>query len=161
MTISTLYSPASGVLLPLSSIPDPAFSAGLLGPGLGVEPHSESGSRFTAIMAPTSGEIVAAMPHAYGIRTPEGVEYLVHIGIDTVSLNGAPFRHGLAQGSAVERGMPIAEVDLEEIGRSGLSTVVAIVITNAADLGTITPADPGDVGVGAPVLSVRSGDAPR
>jgi glucose-specific phosphotransferase system IIA component len=142
--------PVAGTAIPLAEVEDPAFSAGMIGPGVAVRPADG------LVVAPVGGTVVSAMPHAYGIRTASGVELLVHIGIDTVSLNGRHFEPQVVAGQQVALGDPLARVDLAAVAAEGCPTTVVLVVTNAATLGGVEPHEPGPVAAGQAVLTVRA-----
>lgn len=137
--------PMAGRLIPLSEVPDPVFSSGKMGNGVGIIPTEGT------VYAPVSGKVVVAMAsgHAYGIRTDEGVEVLVHVGLDTVNMKGAGFTPKVARGDRVEAGQVLAEVDLAAITTAGYSTTTVVLVTNtaaqasvvASDAATVTPRD--------------------
>lgn len=145
-----IVAPAAGRLVPLSEVADPAFAAGLLGPGAAVQPVSGD------VVAPVTGTLVSVMPHAYGLRSDQGVEVLVHIGIDTVSLNGRHFVSRVEPGVRVGAGQPLAQVDLAALIADGFDTSVMVVITNSTDLGDVTIGEPGEVVAGDPVCHVTT-----
>lgn len=122
-----VVSPAAGETVPLSTVPDRVFADGVMGEGVAVRPTASD------IVAPVSGTVVALFPthHAFGIRTDAGVEVLVHVGIDTVALEGRGFTAHIAQGDRVEAAQPVLTVDFDEVGRTK-DTSVIIVITEAA-----------------------------
>lgn len=124
-----LASVVAGKLVPLAEIKDQAFSTGALGKGLGIIPTSNS------IVAPVSGEISAVFPtkHAIGIKTEEGIEVLIHIGIDTVELDGKHFDTIVKQGDEVKQGQLLSTVDFEGIQKDGYDPTVIVVITNTMD----------------------------
>ncbi|MDN4472742.1 beta-glucoside-specific PTS transporter subunit IIABC [Demequina zhanjiangensis] len=119
--------PVAGTVIPLAEVNDKVFSSGALGHGAGVLPTSGT------VVSPVAGEVVSAMPHAYGIRTPGGLEVLVHIGIDTVKLDGKHFEPKAIQGSTVARGDALAEVDFEALKADGFDTTTLVIITNAGE----------------------------
>lgn len=102
MTVDELTAPCQGTVVPLKDITDAAFASGALGPGIGIEPRNGQ------IVAPCSGTILAAMGsgHAFGIKTDDGVEVLVHVGVDTVQMNG----EGFSPPSRTEIGSPQAHL---------------------------------------------------
>ena len=106
-----IVSPAAGKVLALSATNDEVFSTGMMGEGFGLEPVSEQ------VVAPVSGRItmVADSKHAVGITTKEGLEVLVHMGIDTVGLNGEPFDLAIQDGQEVKAGQALATMSLENI----------------------------------------------
>ncbi|WP_297076947.1 PTS glucose transporter subunit IIA, partial [uncultured Enterococcus sp.] len=103
--------PVTGQLLPIEQVPDPVFSQKTMGEGYGVVPIDGQ------IVSPVSGVImlVADTKHAIGIKTTSGVEVLLHMGIDTVDLKGAPFKVNVSQGEEIQAGAPLATVDLEKV----------------------------------------------
>lgn len=141
----TVYAPLSGTVIPLNEVKDEAFSSGALGQGAAVIPAEGK------LYAPTDGIIAAFFPtgHAVGIQTADGVEILIHVGMDTVSLNGKGFDKKVSQGDTVKKGDLILEFDLQVIEEAGLSAVTPVIITNPAGHSEIkaTPAEtvkPGD-----------------
>ncbi|MEU6539008.1 PTS glucose transporter subunit IIA [Streptomyces sp. NPDC047000] len=140
--------PVTGELIALSQVGDPAFSAGLLGPGMGVRPSSGE------VTAPVGGALVSVMPHAYGLRTPQGLEVLVHVGIDTVSLKGRHFDPLVEQGQQIEPGQALVRVDVPAIVEAGLDPTVIVVVTNADSVGGIETQVPGPVESGQAVATV-------
>ena len=124
-----IVSPAAGKVLALSATNDEVFSTGMMGEGFGLEPVSEK------VVAPVSGKItmVADSKHAVGITTKEGLEVLVHMGIDTVGLNGEPFDLAIQDGQEVKAGQALATMSLENIKLAGLETTIMVIITNSSD----------------------------
>lgn len=120
-----VYSPAKGILNKLDVLEDGVFSEKMLGDGFVV---TETNGM---IYSPISGELktLFATKHAYGIKTKSGLEVLVHIGIDTVSLNGEGFTTDLTQGQMVKKGQLLAKVDLELINKHGLNPGVIVTVT--------------------------------
>jgi PTS system glucose-specific IIA component len=118
--------PVKGNIVEISEVPDVAFSQKMLGDGFAIIPTEEM------IKAPVSGQIVQIFPtnHAFGIRTEEGLEILIHIGIDTVELNGEGFERQLEPEQYVKVGDPIIKVDLEYIKSKGKNTITPIVFTS-------------------------------
>ncbi|MCV2394454.1 PTS glucose transporter subunit IIA [Actinotalea sp. M2MS4P-6] len=136
-TAIDLVAPVSGRAVPLSAVADPAFSSGALGPGIAVIPDDG------AVVAPVSGTVVVAMPHAYGLMTDAGVEVLVHIGLDTVRLEGEHFVPRVEQGDRVAAGTLLATVDMDAVAGAGYDTTTIVVVTgwkSARDV-VVLPAD--------------------
>ena len=135
----TLLAPISGTIVDLASVPDEAFSTGMLGIGFAVEPSRESDG---SIYAPADGtvETVADARHAYTIHTDDGLDILVHIGIDTVSLASRPFAALVSPGDRVKAGQPIARADLPVIRAADLPVVTPVIISNPDALRGLTPA---------------------
>ncbi|MFG6444145.1 beta-glucoside-specific PTS transporter subunit IIABC [Microbacterium sp. P06] len=145
---TTVASPVSGRLIPLSDVPDRIFADGVMGPGVAVVPASDD------IIAPVSGEVVALFPtnHALGIRTDEGVEVLIHVGINTVALEGRGFVAHIAQGDRVSAGQKLLTVDLAEVGKTH-DTSVIVVVTGGFE-GAVVPVASGFLEAGAPAFSL-------
>ncbi|MFD1417479.1 glucose PTS transporter subunit IIA [Companilactobacillus keshanensis] len=129
MTELILLSPVSGNVIPLTQVNDPVFSQELMGKGFGIEPDNNK------IYAPVSGTIayVADTLHAFGIKTEDGAEVLVHMGINTVELAGKPFTLNIVADQIVTAGEEIGTMDVEQIKASGRPTTVIVAITNTAD----------------------------
>ena len=129
-------SPMDGTLVAIADVPDPVFASGAMGAGIGVEPTSGT------VYSPVTGTIIVTMGtgHAYGIRTDEGVEVLVHVGIDTVNMKGEGFEPKVAQGDHVNAGDVLVEVDLAKIAEAGYSTTTVVIITNTATQKEVAPA---------------------
>ena len=124
-----LVSPLSGTLIPLEQIEDGAFSSGALGKGVAIEP-SEG-----VVYAPADGEVMTLFPtlHAIGIVTNDGVEVLIHIGLDTVQLAGKGFKAFVKQGEQVVKGQKLIEFNIEEIKEAGFVLQTPVVITNSSN----------------------------
>jgi len=128
-----VLSPLTGRTVAIESVPDETFSRKMLGDGLAVEPTEG------IAVAPVNGELVTLFPggHAYGIRTPEGVEVLVHIGIDTVALEGEGFSPCRKQGDYVRAGETIVKFDLERVRSLAPSLITPVVVTNMEKVAAI------------------------
>ena len=119
--------PMDGIVLPLEQLPDETFAAAILGPGCGIEPTGST------VYAPFDGKITSIVPtlHAVGLESTEGIELLIHIGMDTIALRGSGFTPLVREGQAVKAGTPLLNVDLDAIRAAGLSTESAVIVTNA------------------------------
>lgn len=155
-----LVAAASGHAVPLSEIEDPVFSSGAMGQGLGIRPatgadgssdaESPTGAHPGRIVAPISGKLTAAMNsgHAYGIRADTGVEVLVHVGIDTVQLDGRGFTPHVTKGDTVTAGQVLVDVDLPTVTEAGYDPTVITIITNSDHFSTIEPRTGVDLAAG-------------
>ena len=152
----TLTAPMAGELVALSDVADEAFAAGALGPGIAISPAAGA-----VVVAPCDGKVSVAFPtgHAYGIKSASGVQVLIHIGMDTVKLEGKGFTPRVAKGDVVKRGDVLAEVDWDIVREAGYDTITPMVVTNKKKFGEVTPAAPGPVDVTDTVVSVSPKDA--
>lgn len=134
-----IYSPLSGKTIQLEDVEDEAFSSGVLGKGVAILP--EEG----VLYAPVDGIVSAFFPtgHAIGISMDNGAELLIHVGMDTVQLNGKGFRPFAAEGDKVKKGQKLLEFDCKLIKEAGYSLVTPILITNAEDMGMVVPVENG------------------
>ncbi|WP_333564653.1 sucrose-specific PTS transporter subunit IIBC [Streptococcus parasuis] len=146
----TLVSPLSGNVVTLENVNDPVFSSGAMGKGLAIKP-SEG-----VVYAPADAEVTIAFEtgHAYGLKTASGAEILIHIGIDTVSMNGNGFEKLVAAGDKVKAGTPIAKFDAAKIAEAGLDDTTMIIVTNTADFAEVSPLAEGTIAHGADFLKV-------
>ncbi|CYV03151.1 sucrose-specific PTS transporter subunit IIBC [Streptococcus suis] len=146
----TLVSPLSGDVVALENVNDPVFSSGAMGKGLAVKP-SEG-----VVYAPADAEVTIAFEtgHAYGLKTASGAELLIHIGIDTVSMNGNGFEKLVAAGDKVKAGTPIAKFDATKIAEAGLDDTTMIIVTNTADFAEVSPLAEGTIAHGVEFLKV-------
>lgn len=124
-----LFAPLKGNIIKREEIPDETFASGVLGDGVGIEP--ENGE----VVAPFDGEIstVTDTCHAVGISGPEGMEVLIHVGIDTVNMKGEGFKLLVSEGEKVKAGQKLLAFDIEKIKAAGYSTVTAVLLTNSDD----------------------------
>ncbi|MBC7270518.1 MAG: PTS glucose transporter subunit IIA [Streptomyces sp.] len=146
-----LSAPVAGRVIGLDQVEDPVFSSRALGEGVGIEPADGR------VVAPVDGELitVADTGHAFGIRTADGVEVLIHIGIDTVQMRGEGFDVHVTPGQHVSTGDLLAEVDLDAVRAANHPTVTLMTVLNTADLTTVEPHTGQDVTAGTPVVTVR------
>ncbi|MGJ0184668.1 beta-glucoside-specific PTS transporter subunit IIABC [Corynebacterium glyciniphilum] len=121
-----ILAPLPGSVIPLSEVPDPVFSGGAVGEGIAIRPIGGE------VVAPASGTVAAVMKsgHAVAIRTDEGVEVLIHVGLDTVKLDGKPFDVHVAKGDKVTVGQTLLTADLKAIEELGYDTVTPVIVTN-------------------------------
>lgn len=125
----TIVAPCDGEVIPLSEVPDQVFSGGMMGDGVGFIP------RQSEIVAPFHGKVKALFPtkHAIGIESTDGVELLIHIGIDTVKLNGEGFESFVKVGDEVAEGQLLMKVDLEYLQQHAPSIVTPMIVTNLGE----------------------------
>ena len=152
----TLTSPMAGELVALSDVNDEAFASGTLGPGVAISPAAHA-----VVVAPCDGKVTVAFPtgHAYGLKSASGVQILIHIGMDTVKLDGKGFTPRVSKGDIVKRGDVLAEVDWDVIREAGYDTITPMVVTNKKKFGEITPAAPGPVAISDTVVTVTPKEA--
>ena len=131
----TIIAPADGKLLPLSEVPDPVFAQKMAGDGVAIEVAGDT------IVAPADGELtlVFGTKHAFALTLENGIEMLVHVGIETVSLNGEGFEQLAEQGTKVKAGTPILKIDREFIKSKGCPLTTPVLITNPDVTESITP----------------------
>ncbi|GAA2228052.1 beta-glucoside-specific PTS transporter subunit IIABC [Herbiconiux moechotypicola] len=124
---STVLAPLSGSVIPLAEVADPVFSGGILGDGVAIVPTAGG------VRAPFAGTVTSLLDskHAIGVTSDDGVEVLIHVGIDTVKLDGAPFTAHVAQGDRVEAVQLLVEADLDAIREAGYDTTTPVIVTNS------------------------------
>jgi PTS system beta-glucosides-specific IIC component len=146
----TVAAPVTGNVIALSEVKDEAFSSGAMGQGLGIEPSEGK------VYAPVDGEISTFFPtgHAIGITSDNGIEILIHVGMDTVELNGKGFTPKKKQGDHVKKGELLLEFDMNVIKQAGYSTVTPVIITNSDDFADIIPANPGSITHGQDAITL-------
>ena len=149
---SNVVAPIAGEVVAMEALNDAAFASGALGQAVGITPANET----LTVVAPAAGKVisVAKTGHAYGIKTDDGVELLVHIGIDTVKLAGEGFTPLVEKKQIVAAGDPLAEVDFAAIAENGVDTTVITTVVNAKKLGGVNDVADGTVVAGDPVLEV-------
>ena len=151
----SVSSPLAGTVVPLEQVKDESFAKGMLGPGIGIEPADG------LVVAPFDGKVPVAFPagHAYGLKSASGVQVLIHVGMDTVKLDGKGFTPRVAKGDIVRRGDVLAEVDLDVIRAAGYETITPVVVTNKKKLGPVTPVASGQIQRGDALLDVAPKEA--
>ncbi len=145
-----IHAPFLGRLIELSSVGDKAFASGALGDGVGIVPESDG------VVSPVEGTVVsvASSGHAYGIKTAEGVEILIHIGIDTVQLKGLHFSPAVSQGDHVDIGQQLAAVDFDAVSEAGYDITTVLTVTNSDSLTGVVAEGAGEAVPGAVIITV-------
>ena len=146
----TVLTPLQGKVLAQADIPDETFAQGILGPGCGIEPTGDT------VYAPFDGTVnqVASTLHAVGLTSEDGIEILIHVGMDTVEMQGKGFKALVKVGDKVKAGTPLLKVDLDAIRAAGHPTATAIIVTNGDDMGELKMLAEGDVVPGTPLFKV-------
>lgn len=147
---NTVYAPVTGRLIALGDFPDDVFSEGILGQGCGIEPEEEE------VKAPFHGEVIELQDskHAVGLLSEDGIELLIHVGIDTVGMNGKGFETFVKKGDTVVKGQRLIRFDKKEIHAAGLKDTVAVVITNSGEYSSVNVAEPGIVDNDKSIMTV-------
>lgn len=152
LTDETILSPIVGSIVDLKDVNDPVFSSGAMGQGIAVKP-SEG-----VVYAPADAEVTIAFAtgHAYGLKTENGAEILIHVGIDTVSMNGEGFNQQVAQGDKVKAGDVLGTFDATKIAAAGLDDTTMVIVTNTADYVSVTPVAEGAVTKEEAVIELKA-----
>ena len=147
----TVYAPFGGNAIALEEIPDPVFSQGILGQGCGMEPAEET------VCAPFYGTVTQVIDtkHAVGVTSKDGLELLIHVGMDTVDMKGQGFTCHVKEGDSVKLGQKLITFSMEAIKAAGHPTTTAVVVTNADDFAEVQVLAKGQVAQGAPLLKVK------
>lgn len=147
----TVYSPLRGTVIPLKEVGDGVFSEGILGQGCGIWPDE------SVITSPVSGIVsqVAETKHAVGVTGNDGVEVLVHIGLDTVSMNGKGFTVYVKEGDLVKCGQKLLTFDKKAIAEAGFSDITVILITNTDNYQEVKLVRTGAVGAGEKIIVLQ------
>ena len=148
----TIQTPIVGDVVALENVNDPVFSSGAMGQGIAVKPSQG------VVYAPADAEVSIAFPtgHAFGLKTAKGAEILIHVGIDTVSMNGEGFEAKVAQGDKVKAGDVLGTFDSSKIAAAGLDDTTMVIVTNTADYASVTPVASGSVVKGDAIIEVKA-----
>lgn len=147
--LTQVSAPLSGTTAPLADVADPAFASGAMGSGIAILPSSGR------VVAPVTGTVTVAMPHAIGLTSSDGVEVLIHVGIDTVRLAGEHFSLAVAQGQNVQTGDPLLTADVDAIAADGYDVTTMVLVTNARTFRGVEILADGPVDLGSPLLAVE------
>ena len=152
LTDETIQTPIVGDVVALSDVNDPVFSSGAMGQGIAVKPSQD------VVYAPADAEVTIVFPtgHAYGLKTANGAEILIHVGIDTVSMNGEGFDQKVAQGDKVKAGDVLGTFDSAKIAAVGLDNTTMVIVTNTADFASVNPVASGSVAKGDAIIEVKA-----
>ena len=148
----TVVSPIVGQTVALSDVNDPVFSSGAMGQGLAIKP-SEG-----VVYAPADAEVTIAFGtgHAYGLKTANGAEILIHVGIDTVTMNGEGFEQKVSQGDKVKAGDVLGTFEIEKIAAAGLDDTTMVIVTNTPDYASVTSVAEKTVAKGDAVIELKA-----
>ena len=148
---TVVNAPVAGHVIALDETGDPVFASRALGEGVGIQPTDSE------VVAPVSGvlQTVAETGHAFGIKTDDGVEVLVHVGIDTVKMNGEGFAVKVKADERVNAGDPLVSVDFAKVKDAGYSTTTLMTVLNTAALTSVTPKTGIDVKAGDEVIDIQ------
>ena len=143
-------SPMKGAVVALDAVPDTTFAAGILGQGIAIDPTEGR------VVAPVDAEVTTIFPtgHAVALRTDDGIDILIHVGINTVTMNGEGFTKHVENNQRVHAGDLLIDFDIEAIKNAGLSCVTPVVIPNAAEFAHVTSTDASNVDFGHELLAV-------
>ena len=151
VSAETIVSPLAGETVALTSVNDPVFSSEAMGKGIAVKPSGNT------VYSPVDGTVQIAFEtgHAYGLKSDNGAEVLIHIGIDTVSMNGEGFAQKVTANQKVKKGDVLGTFDTAAIAAAGLDDTTMIIVTNTADYSEVTPVAEGTVAEGTDLLELK------
>lgn len=151
VSAETIVSPLAGETVALASVNDPVFSSEAMGKGIAVKPSGNT------VYSPVDGTVQIAFEtgHAYGLKSDNGAEVLIHIGIDTVSMDGEGFAQKVTANQKVKKGDVLGTFDTAAIAAAGLDDTIMIIVTNTADYSEVTPVAEGTVAEGADLLELK------
>lgn len=141
-----VYAPVAGRIEATESIPDPAFASEVMGKTVAIWPSEGT------VYAPVSGTVVSAMPHAFGFAADDGTEVLIHVGVDTVNMNGDGFDVLVEKGAHVTAGQPLLTFDRDKVAKAGYKDIVMCIVTNSDDYPRLAKTADGTVPAGTKVM---------
>lgn len=152
---TAVYAPVAGAGMKMADIPDAVFASGAMGQAYGVKPSGDT------VYAPVTGVVTATTPtlHALGLRTDDGIEVLIHVGVDTVEMKGDGFAGFVEKDQRVVAGEPLMTFDSAKIAAAGHSDVVITVVTNTDDLKSVASVEAGEVKAGDKIFDVEFPEA--
>lgn len=144
----SVYAPTDGMVIPIAEFPDAVISQGVLGSGCGLRPTGRM------VFAPFNGAVIQTVEtkHAVGLVSEDGMEVLIHVGVDTVDMAGSGFKYHVKMGQKVRLGDPLIEFDSGVIRAAGHSDAIAVIVTNGDDYSEVELLNPGDVKRGDLIL---------
>lgn len=147
-----IFCPVEGTIVPLENVKDEVFASKMMGDGIAIEPSAGK------VYAPFAGEVAALFPtgHAVGIRSTNGCEILIHVGLNTVELEGAPFQIKVKQGDKVTKGQILLEFDMEAIKTAGYDLITPVIVSNTPDYAEIIKTDNKIGAVGQKLMTVKA-----
>lgn len=155
MSMTRVLAPVAGRAVALQDVPDPVFSAGMVGYGAAVDPPRG----VVHAIAPVTGKLLKLMPHAYVILTADNVGVLVHLGLDTVTLNGEGFVTHVNQGDELTAGQAVITYDVAAVEAKGLNPIVPVVVMDEREPGNVTVSEAvrsgSDIGSGADLFTAN------
>lgn len=155
MSMTRVLAPVAGRAVALQDVPDPVFSAGMVGYGAAVDPPRG----VVDAIAPVTGKLLKLMPHAYVILTADNVGVLVHLGLDTVTLNGEGFVTHVNQGDELTAGQAVITYDAAAVEAKGLNPIVPVVVMDEREPGNVTVSEAvrsgSDIGSGADLFTAN------
>ena len=137
MSTTPVLAPVTGRAVALQDVPDPVFSQGMVGHGAAIDPPRE----VVEAVAPVSGKLLKLMPHAFVVLTPDNVGVLVHLGLDTVALEGEGFTAHVSQGDDVTAGQLIITYDVPAVVAKGLNPIVPVVVMDEREAANVVPTE--------------------
>ena len=156
MSRTPVLAPLQGRAVPLHDVPDPVFSQGMVGYGAAIDPPR----RVLDALAPVAGRLVKLLPHAYIVMTPRNVAILVHLGLDTVHLDGRGFTAHVGQGVDVTAGQVVLTYDVVSVEARGLNPIVPVVVMDERELANVIPSEAvtagADIASGATLFTVNA-----
>lgn len=146
----TLLTPLSGKIIPITKVDDPVFAQCMVGDGLAILPNSDE------VVSPVSGTVTTLFPslHAVGITTADGLEILIHVGLDTVELKGRGFTQLVRQGQVVDAGTPLIKLELDVLQKTARSLQTPVIITNMQRVKMLNKTTVEEIGFGDWIMKV-------
>ena len=146
-----MVAPLNGQVVPLSEVKDEVFSSGSMGKGVAIEPQEGK------VCSPLDGEVVMVFPtgHAIGLKSTSGAEVMIHIGMDTVELDGKGFTTLVKKGQSIKKGEPLINFDLEAIKKAGFEITTPVIVTNSNNYHEVNVVANGTITIGDPLLDLK------